>query len=89
MVTMDVKTAEAETTARFRNHVPFNKVLGLRVHSVDPRRAAAALRHAAGADRQRAPQILHGGVISAVLDVAAGFAILLAVLRKNFEEPRK
>src|SRR5262245_2609055 len=32
-------------------------------------------------------QILHGGVISAVLDVAAGFAVHLAVSKNRIENP--
>ena len=55
-----------------------------------PGRAEAALRHAAGADRQPArKQILHGGVISAVLDVAAGFAIHLAVCARSSRSRRR
>jgi uncharacterized protein (TIGR00369 family) len=60
-------------------HVPFNKVLGLEVESADP--AAPKLRFAMrpeliGNTRRG---ILHGGVISAVLDVTAGFAVMLAL----------
>lgn len=60
-------------------HVPFNKVLGLEVESADP--AAPKLRFAMrpeliGNTRRG---ILHGGVISAVLDVTAGFALMLAL----------
>jgi uncharacterized protein (TIGR00369 family) len=60
-------------------HVPFNRVLGLEVESADP--AAPKLRFAMrpeliGNTRRG---ILHGGVISAVLDVTAGFAIMLAL----------
>ena len=60
-------------------HVPFNRVLGLEVESADP--AAPRLRFAMrpeliGNTRRG---ILHGGVISAALDVTAGFAIMLAL----------
>lgn len=60
-------------------HVPFNKLLGLEVESADP--AAPKLRFAMrpeliGNTRRG---ILHGGVISAVLDVTAGFAVMLAL----------
>ena len=59
--------------------VPFNKVLGLEIESADP--AAPKLRFAMrpeliGNTRRG---ILHGGVISAVLDVTAGFALMLAL----------
>ncbi len=63
----------------FQEHVPFNRVLGLRIESHDP--AAPKLRF------DMRPELignvsrgsLHGGVISAVLDVTAGFAIMLAL----------
>jgi uncharacterized protein (TIGR00369 family) len=86
MVTVDAKAAEAKLRHVFENAVPFNKVVGMKVESVDP--AAPKLRfdmrpELIGNARK---QILHGGVISAVLDVAAGFAIHLAVMRKKIEE---
>jgi uncharacterized protein (TIGR00369 family) len=64
-------------------HVPFNKVLGLEVESADP--AAPKLRFAMrpeliGNTRRG---ILHGGVISAVLDVTAGFALMLALGKQS------
>lgn len=84
----DQKAAEAKLRHIFENAVPFNKVIGMKVESVDP--DAPKLRfdmrpELIGNARR---EILHGGVISAVLDVAAGFAIHLAVLRKKFEEPQ-
>ena len=84
----DQMAAEAKLRHIFENAVPFNKVVGMKVESVDP--DAPKLRfdmrpELIGNARR---QILHGGVISAVLDVAAGFAIHLAVLRKKFEEPQ-
>jgi len=60
-------------------HVPFNKVLGLEVESADaaaPRLRFAMRPELIGNTRRG---ILHGGVISAVLDVTAGFAIMLAL----------
>jgi uncharacterized protein (TIGR00369 family) len=70
----------------FEQVVPFNRVLGLTVHSADPE--APQLRFDMRPELIGNPtaQILHGGVISAVLDVAAGFAIYMAALR-NDENP--
>jgi len=69
----------------FETTVPFNQVLGLKVHSMDP--AAPQLRFDMRPDLIGNPrrQILHGGVISAVLDVAAGFAIHLAAAKSKGE----
>ena len=70
----------------FEELVPFNRVLGLRVASFDPQapKVRFDMRPELIGDPRR--QILHGGVISAVIDVAAGFALHLAILER--EEPK-
>jgi uncharacterized protein (TIGR00369 family) len=86
MVTMQAaETMEAKIRRLFEASVPFNKVLGLKVHSVDP--AGPQLRFDMCPELIGNPrrQILHGGVISAVLDVAAGFAIHLAAAKNHGE----
>ena len=79
------ETMEAKVRRLFEASVPFNKVLGLKVHSTDP--AGPQLRFDMRPELIGNPrrQILHGGVISAVLDVAAGFAIHLAVANSKGE----
>jgi uncharacterized protein (TIGR00369 family) len=81
----DIAKLEAKLRHVFEHGVPFNSVLGLKVESLDP--AAPKLRFDMRPDLigNARRQILHGGVISAVLDVAAGFAIHLAVLRQRSE----
>ena len=81
----DVKSVEARLRRVFEENVPFNRVLGLKVESIDP--DAPKLRFDMRPELIGNPrrQILHGGVISAVLDVAAGFAIHLAVVREKAE----
>ena len=76
---------EAKLRQVFEEHVPFNKVIGLRVESTDP--DAPKLRFDMRPELIGNPrrQILHGGVISAALDVAAGFAIHLAVIKSREE----
>ena len=61
------------------NHIPFNKVLGLRLESMDPKapKLAFDMRPELVGNARRG--ILHGGVISAVLDATGGFAIMLAL----------
>jgi uncharacterized protein (TIGR00369 family) len=58
-------------------HIAFNKLLGLKVESFDPE--APKLRFDMRPELVGNPrrQILHGGVISATLDVAGGLAIML------------
>jgi len=60
-------------------HIAFNKYLGLKVESFDL--AAPKLRFDMRPELVGNParQILHGGVISATLDVAGGFAIMLSL----------
>ena len=60
-------------------HIAFNKHLGLKVESFDP--AAPKLRFDMRPELVGNPkrQILHGGVISATLDVAGGLAIMLSL----------
>jgi uncharacterized protein (TIGR00369 family) len=57
--------------------IPFNKMLGLKVESLDA--DAPKLRFDMRPELVGNPtrQILHGGVISATLDVAGGFAIMM------------
>ena len=78
---------EAKLRQIFEDGVPFNRVLGLKVASIDP--DAPKLRfdmrpELIGNTRR---QILHGGVIAAVLDVAAGFAVYLAVNKDRMVKP--
>jgi uncharacterized protein (TIGR00369 family) len=78
---------EARLRHVFEELVPFNRVLGIKVESIDP--AAPKLRFDMRPELIGNPrrQMLHGGVISAVLDVTAGFAIHLAVAQQKSESP--
>lgn len=68
-------------------HIAFNKHLGLKVESFDP--AAPKLRFEMRPELVGNPsrQILHGGVISATLDVAGGFAIMLSLVGEHAVTP--
>ena len=84
---MDLGTMQAQLRKIFEENVPFNRVLGLKVESIDPE--APKLRFDMRPELIGNPrrQILHGGVISAVLDVAAGFAVHLQVSKNRIEKP--
>lgn len=75
------KTREMQVLMRevMERHIAFNRHLGLKVESFDP--AAPKLRFEMRPELVGNPtrQILHGGVISATLDVAGGFAIMLSL----------
>jgi uncharacterized protein (TIGR00369 family) len=87
--THDLAKLEARMRQIFEAGVPFNNLIGLKVESLDPE--APKLRFDMRPDLIGNPQrkILHGGVIAAVLDVAAGFAIHLAVLKQRVESSQE
>ena len=74
-----LKDMQALLRQVMEEQISFNKHLGLRVESFDP--AAPKLRFDMRPELIGNPsrQILHGGVISATLDVAGGFAIMLSI----------
>jgi uncharacterized protein (TIGR00369 family) len=75
------KSAAVQALLRqvMEQHIAFNKHLGLKVESFDL--AAPKLRFDMRPELVGNPrrQILHGGVISATLDVVGGLAIMLSV----------
>src|SRR3954451_15332039 len=85
----DIEPTDVKLRRLFETTVPFNKVLGLKVESLDAQ--APKLRFDMKPELIGNPrrQILHGGVIAGVLDVAAGFAIHLAVIKNRTEEPKE
>ena len=86
-MTQPVEPGEEKLRRLFEQHIPFNRVLGLKVEALNP--AAPSLRFDMKPELIGNPrrQILHGGVISAVLDVVAGLAIHLAVAGQNAGDP--
>ena len=82
----EVESIEAELRRTFEQVIPFNRVLGLRIDSLDFK--APRLRFDMRPELVGNPvrQILHGGVISATLDVVGGLAIALASITRKAEE---
>jgi uncharacterized protein (TIGR00369 family) len=82
----DVESIEEQIRRTFEEMIPFNRVLGLKVDSLDPK--APRLRFEMRPELVGNPvrQILHGGVISATLDVVGGLAIALASIAGKTEE---
>jgi len=78
---MNLKTKALQALMHkvMEEHIAFNKLLGLKVESFDVE--APKLRFDMRPELVGNPtrQILHGGVISATLDVAGGFAIMLSL----------
>jgi len=84
---MSLRTKAVQVVLRqlMEEHIAFNKHLGLKVESFDA--AAPKLRFDMRPELVGNPllKILHGGVISAVLDVAGGFAIMLQIASSDIE----
>lgn len=67
----------------FEDGIPFNKVLGLRVGSLDPRAPELRFDMRPELIGNFTRGMLHGGVISSVLDVAGGLGAMLAILERH------
>ncbi len=68
--------------------IAFNRVLGLRVESFDPKAPSVRFDMRPELVGNPSRQILHGGVISATLDVVGGFALMMALLQEAKEPPK-
>jgi uncharacterized protein (TIGR00369 family) len=79
VTTLRMKAVRAVLRRVMEHHIAFNKHLGIKVESFDA--DAPKLRFDMRPELVGNPmrQILHGGVISAVLDVAGGYAIMLSL----------
>jgi uncharacterized protein (TIGR00369 family) len=86
MTKPDMAKLEARIRQTFEESIAFNRILGIKVESMDPQ--APKLRFEMRPELIGNPrrQILHGGVISAVLDAMAGFSINLAVAHQRVED---
>jgi acyl-coenzyme A thioesterase PaaI-like protein len=63
--------------------IPFNKVLGLRVESLDMESVSLKIGMKEELIGNPVKGILHGGVISAVLDVTGGITEAMGVLKRS------
>ena len=70
---------EAELLELFESRIAFNRILGLQVLSCDPRAPRLRFDMQPSFVGQYQSGRLHGGVISAVLDATAGFALMCAI----------
>lgn len=67
--------------------IPFNRVLGLRVESLDMENVCLKIDMREELIGNTVKNILHGGVISSVLDVTGGITATLGVLKKFAGHP--
>jgi uncharacterized protein (TIGR00369 family) len=88
MVSVDAKEKWLERIRDIFDHkIPFNKVLGLRVHALnmDRPKIRFAMHDALVGNYIRGT--LHGGVISAVIDVTGGLSAFMGLQKKLAGEP--
>ena len=71
----------------FDNKIPFNQVLGLQVHSLDMDRPKIRFDMREALVGNYIKGSLHGGVISAVIDVTGGLAAFMGLQKKLAGEP--
>jgi len=70
----------------FNEKIPFNRVLGLKVESISYERVRASLQMRNELMGHYKRGMLHGGVISSVIDVTGGLAAFMGVQQKISSE---
>lgn len=79
-------------TEYFNEQIPFNKVLGLRVESINPESVSAVFQMRVDLLGHSSRRMLHGGVIAAVIDVTGGLSALMNIqddAGRNFDARMK
>ncbi len=71
----------------FENKIIFNKVLGLKISSLQPDKVRARIDMRNELVGHYSYNRLHGGVISAALDAMAGLAVMAAIGARHIDEP--
>lgn len=74
-------------TDLFEQQIAFNRVLGLRIASIEADRISATLAMRPELIGHFSHQRIHGGVISACLDAMGGIAALAATGARHMNEP--
>ncbi len=70
----------------FQERIPFNRVLGLAIDTIEAERVTAHLTMRPDLVGHEAHQRLHGGVISAALDAMGGLAVMAAIGARHLAE---
>ena len=78
---------EAILKKLFEEEIAFQKLMGVRIVSFDPRQPRMRFDMKPELIGHPMRKVLHGGVIASVLDAIAGFAVLLAMMEKHQDEP--
>ncbi len=73
----------------FEKNLPFNRVLGLRVASLDMEQVVVKFDMKPELIGNFIQKTLHGGVIAAVLDATGGILALSGVIKKTVDQPQE
>jgi len=71
----------------FEEKIPFNKVLGIHVETLDLDNSCLKINMRDGLIGNAERGILHGGVISSVLDVIGGLTAAMGIINKMIGDP--
>jgi acyl-coenzyme A thioesterase PaaI-like protein len=71
----------------WEERIVFNRVLGLRLGTLEAERATATLEMRPELVGHFTHQRIHGGVISAALDAMGGLAVMAAIGARHLDEP--
>jgi len=74
-------------TLIFEEKIAFNRILGLRIDSMEPDNVQAHVDMRPELIGHFAHQRLHGGVISATLDAMGGLGVMSAIGARHMDEP--
>jgi uncharacterized protein (TIGR00369 family) len=83
----DQQRFEAALRDVFEQRIPFNRILGFTIESFDPAEPRVRFEMRPELVGNFLSGRLHGGVTSAVLDAAGGFALMCAIADKHRDEP--
>ena len=77
----------AKLAAIFEERISFNRMLGLRVDTLEADRVTGHIEMRPELIGHYTHQRLHGGVISATLDAMGGLAVMAAIGARHLDEP--
>ena len=69
--------------------IAFQKLTGMKIVSFNPERPRIRFDMQPDLIGHPVRKVLHGGVIASALDAIAGFAVLLAMMKKHQDEPQE
>ncbi len=76
-------------TEYFNEQIPFNKVLGIKVDSMSSESVSASLQMREELLGHYARRMLHGGVISSIIDITGGLSAVMSIKEDTADDNPK